>query len=1646
MESDCPQIPFTSPDVKNGTINLLLDTGSDINLLKENMIASNIATNRNRVIRLTGINEAPVKTKGSVTIRVKDIDVVFHLIDENFPLRQDGIIGSGFLSENNGLIDFTNKELLVGMEKFHFNNKPRNVKVMLAARTKKLVNLEVLNKDKKEGYVENIDIGPGIFAGKCLTTIKDGKCSIFVINTNNFDVEASIPPIEVDDFLELPKAERSIKMSEEEHKERMDKLKELIDLSELNQEEKDSILDIVADYSAQFYLPGDKLGYIPSVRHKIEMIDNRIINVRQYRHPVHLREEIKKQIDNMLKNDIIERSVSSFNSCVFVVPKKSSSGERKWRLVIDFRKLNEATHADNYPLPLITEILESLDSARYFTTVDLASGFYQVLLEEESRPLTAFSANDEKFMFKRLPMGLKNSPAAFLRALNHVLSGLKGTDLLIYMDDVIIFSHSLKEHYIKIRKLLERLKQAGLALQPDKCLFLRKEITFLGHKISSAGVSPDETKVMAVSRFPRPRNTRNIKEFLGLSSYYRRFIPQYSKIARNLSVLLRKDVKFTWGPEQEEAFQTLKEKLTTSPILQYPRFNEEFIVTCDASNYAIAGVLSQMTDGKDLPVSYTSRVLSKTEEKFSTIEKELLSVVHSISTFRPYLYGRKFQVFTDHKPIVYLNNFKETSPRLLKMKSKLSEFEFTIKYKKGSTNTNSDSLSRNPVNLEEEEDTPILTSAEIEKSLIDKDEKEERTNSKKDVRRKNKEPILQPEKDEADECDWDGEQQEDYSSFITQLGDMKMNSDESSNSNEERALIRMIESKFYNPESEKEMIEELEKLEITESKNKSNDTISIDYETIGINITNTKNPSDKEANFIEENNETKERLVDRSDQQNKADAGSKPPCLEGRQDRQVASCLCVSKDKSTNDQPIDMEIERGDGNGSSDTTDELRIETTDHRHRNVSGTGGSKRLYLERGDKRAAELDRQSVNPHVKRSRGNSRSGCSSEHHSERVIIKKQEFVRFDGKTLKIVERETKSFRKKIFRSKSHEDVSNNLKEQITKRYGSYDNMVELTTEKVFVTIIDNIVYTRDPVWLYGSSVLHFLSCDASMKNNVTRDLVNNGIIKRSDLTECRPETGEVLVTKYRRRIIFNIFIKDKYTDFMNLEKFYQTLNLTIKLIEEEKVKSICIQKDNNFARHEFIVDRIKRSLDLEKIKMTICTGEVIVPRKELRASIIQEAHGNKVYGHKGTGKSFYCVRRNYFWKGMKKQIEDFVRTCPDCQRIKTSRHRTRQEMMITTPFEETFERVQLDIVGVLPTTPRGNKYLLTMIDAFSRMVEAVPLQKIDAENIAKAFTTHYLLRYSCPKSVHTDNGSNFVSRLLIEFTKIFNIDKIRSTIYRPESLGILERTHHELCEYIRYFINDTEWDSLIPFAVFSFNTQVSDATGYSPFEMVYGKPPRLPNENPIDGHARTYNNVVDNMIERWANISSKAKERIAASKAKAKKYYDRKLNVKDFKPDEYVYLAVLGRREKFEGSWRGPYRVLTRMNSYNYLIEIGRVAKLVHANHLKLAHLRLDPIEDVPDDQATQREQELSELLDEEAVDTLEAFDQVSSRPVIALPGPSTPKKPRKNAPKTKLAKSGDTYPTETGNNTVNAADHSQQNNTTELTKDIDTTIVQIH
>lgn len=433
-------------------------------------------------------------------------------------------------------------------------------------------------------------------------------------------------------------------------------------------------------------------GPTSKIQHSIKLKpDTQAIKQRYYpRNPV-MQQIINEEVCRMLKEGVIEPSTSAWSSPVVLV--KKSSG--KHRFCIDFRKVNEVTIPDAYPLPFIQGILDKLRGARFLTTLDLRQGYWQVPLSPESKPITAFTVPGlGLFQFKVMPFGLHAAPATFQRLLDSIIGPELEPNAFCYLDDIIIVSSTFDDHLEHLNMVFQRLVNAGLQLQPEKCVFCRTELKYLGHVVNRQGIQTDPEKIEALLQVEQPTSVKAVRRFLGMASWYRKFIPQFSRIAAPLTLLLQKHQKFLWGNEQTEAFNELKEALTSAPVLACPDFQVPFSLQTDASNTGLGAVLTQLQEGHERVIAYASRTLSAAEKNYSTVELECLCVVWAIRKLKGYLEGYHFTVISDQRSLRWLHSVPNPSGRLMRWTLELQQYDFTIEYRKGALNRVADALSR----------------------------------------------------------------------------------------------------------------------------------------------------------------------------------------------------------------------------------------------------------------------------------------------------------------------------------------------------------------------------------------------------------------------------------------------------------------------------------------------------------------------------------------------------------------------------------------------------------------------------------------------------------------------------------------------------------------------------------------------------------------------------------------------------------------------------------------------------------------------------------------------------------------------------------------------------------------------------------------
>ena len=457
--------------------------------------------------------------------------------------------------------------------------------------------------------------------------------------------------------------------------------------SGLSSSDKQYVLELLYEFRDVF---DDSLGHTTTYSHRIDTGNSTPIKQRPRRLPYAHREEAKKQITSMLEQGVIRPSTSAWSSPIVLVTKKSG----ELRFCVDFRKLNSVTTGHAHPLPRMDDIFDSLGNSQYFSTLDLRQGYWQIEVCEEDKHKTAFVTHNGLYEFNRMPFGLSTAPSTFQKTMEIVLSGLTYETCLCYLDDVIVFGQDIRAHCSRLKTVLCRLRDHNLRARLSKCKFAAREVHYLGHIISQDGVKPDPGKIAAVNDLPPPNSVKSVRSFLGLSGYYRKFIPSFATISAPLVRLTEKNVQFKWTDECEGAFRTLQRLLCSAPVLCFPNWEHKFILQTDASDFGVGAILSQVDhNGIERVVSYASKVLSARERKYSATEKEAYAIIFGVRHFRVYLLGRPFRIVTDHSALRWMHTM-EPKGRVARWLMDLQEFQFIVEHRAGRLHNNADALSR----------------------------------------------------------------------------------------------------------------------------------------------------------------------------------------------------------------------------------------------------------------------------------------------------------------------------------------------------------------------------------------------------------------------------------------------------------------------------------------------------------------------------------------------------------------------------------------------------------------------------------------------------------------------------------------------------------------------------------------------------------------------------------------------------------------------------------------------------------------------------------------------------------------------------------------------------------------------------------------
>ena len=691
----------------------LIDTGADISVMSERMHKK--LRNKSGIKpvsqALQGAGGKPLKVKGvtnlSFQLGKKEYNQKFYVVKE---ASRNLILGIDFLKKNQARIYFDLEKLRLNGE---YIDLDRDIHIASVVRVDADVTLppqskqNMLGKMKKNPYFHPGQLcefqqdekswmkdEPGLLVANSVSILdKRSRCKVLLVNSTNKTYKIKkgsvIGTVSAVDNSTLSTVQEVTKKNNKNLPDKPDFSN--IEVPEQYKEEMISVLEANKDV---FAAHDTDFGRTNAVKMRIDTKDHAPIKQRPYRTPLTQQKVVDEAVDEMLEKGVIEKSSSPWASPIVLVKKKDGST----RFCVDYRRVNDVTTSLAVPLPVIDDLLAILGKAVFFTTLDLISGYWQILMNESDKEKTAFCTTHRGlFQFKVMPFGLKNAPGVFTQLITQVLEGYEDF-ATSYIDDILCFSESLEDHIKHLEMIFQRLRQHSLKLKLKKCNFLQSETSYLGYKITRGGIKPEEDKVKAIRELAPPTSKKEVRSFIGSCSYYRKFLPNFSGIAKPLIDLTKKNTRFKWEEPHQRAFNFLKESLTDIPFLAYPDISKPFTLYTDASNLCIGACLTQFSDnGEELPVYFISHKLSDTQTRWSTIEKEAYAIFYAVNKLHYILYGTKFVIKTDHQPLIYLLNAPSSNKKVQNWMLQLAAYDCKIEHIKGTDNTMADMLSRAPV-------------------------------------------------------------------------------------------------------------------------------------------------------------------------------------------------------------------------------------------------------------------------------------------------------------------------------------------------------------------------------------------------------------------------------------------------------------------------------------------------------------------------------------------------------------------------------------------------------------------------------------------------------------------------------------------------------------------------------------------------------------------------------------------------------------------------------------------------------------------------------------------------------------------------------------------------------------------------------------
>ena len=1149
---------------------------------------------------------------------------------------------------------------------------------------------------------------------------------------------------------------------------------------ELSDEQKEAVYGMLEKSQAAMSKSEFDIGRANVIPHRIELTDTTPVWQRPRRFSEPINREIDRQCDELLAMDVIEHSNSAWSSPVVPVVKKSTrpDGKPEIRLCVDYRKLNRQTLTEKFSMPDLAENIYGAHGCKYFTTLDLVKGYYQVPLDDNSKQLTAFSTPHGHYQFKTLSFGMKNSGIAFQKNMQQVLSNVCFKNVHVYIDDLLITSKTFEEHLRLVAKVLNTLAANGIKIKLSKCEFFRKEVVFLGHIIGQNGIRKEPAFLNSITNYPRPTTVEELRQFLGVINFRRRFVRDCSVLAKPLSELTggKKKQKLVWSEDMVDAFDRLKRELSEDVLLAYPDYSPDaspLEVFVDASAYGAGGALMQLQDGEYRVIAYSSTTFSPAETRYSTLERELTALRWSVRNFSPFLLGTKFIVFTDHKPLVYLENMAITNSRLMRTYNEIAEYDFEIRYRPGKDNEAADALSR----------AFVPESNELEAST----------------------PIGLPEGLQLGQKS-DGGGDSYFVSLLYCLRALPLANREGTAEvpGDALTLRELLVDNLarnlskYGLENDKIIKRQLKGMKRPGALPRDElSLVACDVFHVKVNIHHGMRWPVVFQRDKPDDNEPEIHLQCISGVHFNPVIGRKTNAVQGSEpQRYVNSCSCeVNPKKEQNIQDVNLSFD-------SHAEDEIEPKISLCPHDSLLGLC----CFLEIGSvKFCAIIDLGSQVSLI--SSDIVRRLLADDVSLDLDAPVQKQIIAIDG---------SKCSMDSVIKF-SCSIMGNSMVEAVP--FG----VVEANDIPCCCVLGMNFIERNKVKVSFGASRLEL--CDGAFASvaygNVGNNLYCGNVMNLAVETAVESEDDELNVQGVDESED-DVDVVPPVEFVMPSEKIVaiQQTDFAIRMVATQFNRNVPFNRWHRRCLRPYRPYARQMSVDNGVVVRKI--GQFLVPVLPFDriASIVLEIHVRAL--HVGMNKLTRIVNEHFWHPAINKVIRDVCVTCTHCQIYKVSpQHVTPPTLKIVPKYP--YDLIAVDLLQ-FPRSNRGNVALLMVIDHKSKFLMAAPIKNKTSSTVANALAEHILpCMLRVPNRILSDNGPEFRGNDFNELLQSHNIAHVYSTSYRAASNGCIERSNRTIIQLLRSIGSDnpSDWDSRVKSALMVYNSTVHREIGDSPSQFI---------------------------------------------------------------------------------------------------------------------------------------------------------------------------------------------------------------------------------